>query len=50
MNNLLVQPEIDLAVEELEELEAPGFWDGVALGAAFSGAVGAGIAIGIALT
>ncbi|MFI6153852.1 hypothetical protein ACIBCA_14265 [Kitasatospora sp. NPDC051170] len=46
----LIQSESELVVEELEELQAPGFWDGVALGGAFAGAVGAGIGIGIAIT
>ncbi|GAA2105531.1 hypothetical protein GCM10009759_42740 [Kitasatospora saccharophila] len=37
-------------VEELEDLQAPGFWEGVALGGAFGAALGTGIGIGLAIT
>ncbi|MFJ6216962.1 daptide-type RiPP [Streptomyces sp. NPDC092296] len=41
----------DLAeVEELEELQAPGFWDTAAGFVVGAGVVGAGLAIGIAIT
>ncbi|WP_407939775.1 daptide-type RiPP, partial [Motilibacter deserti] len=32
-------------VEELESLEAPGFWEGFAVGSVFAGAVVGGIAL-----
>ncbi|NHC16143.1 daptide-type RiPP [Motilibacter deserti] len=34
-----------LGVEELESLEAPGFWGGFAVGSAFAAAVVGGIAL-----
>jgi len=46
----LVQIESDLVVEELEELQAPGFWDTVGGFAVGAGVVGGGLAIGIAIT
>ncbi|GAA2105520.1 hypothetical protein GCM10009759_42710 [Kitasatospora saccharophila] len=50
MTKELIQSESELLVEELEELQAPGFWDGVALGGAFGAALGTGIGIGLAIT
>lgn len=49
-----VAPVIDLGVEELETLEAPGFWDTaggvVAGGVVGTAAVYGGFALGVALT
>ncbi|MFI0819793.1 daptide-type RiPP [Streptomyces sp. NPDC021098] len=38
-------PALELEMQELEALEAPGFWTGVSIGATISSAVGTSIAL-----
>ena len=39
------EAELELEMQELEALEAPGFWTGVSIGAAVSSAVATSVAI-----
>ncbi len=50
----LPAPELELAMQELEPMEAPGFWtgfkDGVAISAAVVSAFSASVAVSVATT
>ncbi|GAA1092595.1 daptide-type RiPP [Nocardiopsis metallicus] len=40
-----VNPELELEMQELEAMEAPGFWTGVSVGVAISASVATSVAI-----
>jgi len=49
-NTALMVPGLELGLQELEPMEAPGFWTGVAIGATAVGTViaSAGLYLGVA--
>ncbi|GAA1460161.1 hypothetical protein NE857_32730 [Nocardiopsis exhalans] len=40
-----VNPELELEMQELEAMEAPGFWTGVSIGVGISASVATSVAI-----
>ncbi|MFJ6636852.1 daptide-type RiPP [Streptomyces sp. NPDC091376] len=44
------QPVLELGMQELEAMEAPGFWTGFSVGVAISGTAAASAAVSVAVS
>ncbi|MCG7528882.1 hypothetical protein MHW47_31140 [Streptomyces sp. OfavH-34-F] len=45
-----IAPLLELGMQELEAMDAPGFWTGVAIGVAISGVAAASAAVSVAVS